>query len=217
MEEKKKDWLPIIIYIAIFFGLQIIIGILYGYLTATGSNISEGQILSLTNIIIYMVIGLTFIILYHKRLINDCKRFTKRDIVITIISLIVLLAINFGLTALMLKLNVEMANQDMAISLLDHYKRFMVIALVLCGPIAEEIVYRYSLGTLIKNETTFVIVSSVIFGAIHGLGIITILYALMGAVLALCYLKTDRNIVSSMLIHIINNAIGIIMAISIIG
>lgn len=217
MEEKKKDWLPIIIYIAIFFGIQVIIGGAYGFLQVKGYNLDEGKMLSLTNILIYMIIGLTFIIIYHKRLLDDCRRLTKKDVIVMAVCMVVLYGLNYGLSTLFLSLGVEMSNQDMAVSLLNNYKHFMVVSLVLFGPIAEEIVYRYSLSTIAKNDIAFLIISSLVFGAIHGLGTVTIIYVVMGAILGLCYLKTDKNIVSSIVIHIINNAISVLFMLALIG
>ena len=216
MKEKKKDWLPIIIYISAFLGVQIIAAFIYGYFFAENKNISENKMLSITNIIIYATIAIPFIVIYYKKYIEDIKRLTKKDIITMIISMAILFGVNFGLSTLFLSLNVEMANQDMAESLLNYYKPLMIISLVLFGPIAVEIVYRYSIDTIAKNEIAFIIISSLAFGAIHGLGIVTILYVLMGVILAICYLKTNRNIAATTILHIINNALGVLMMIALI-
>ena len=103
-----------------------------------------------------------------------------------------------------------MENQDTVVNLLNNYKLLTIISIILFAPVTEEIVYRYALSTLFKNNILFIIISSVIFGAMHGLGIVTILYVLMGIILAYCYLKTDKNIISSIIIHILNNISGVL-------
>ena len=215
MEEKKKDWLPIILYISIFFGLQIIIGFIYGYLNSfNNGDLNEEKILSLTTILIYTVLFILFIILYHKRLIEDAKRLNKKSIIIMVISLVAVLITNFGLTRLLVSLDIEMANQEAALDLLNNNKIITGITLAIFGPVVEELVYRYSLSTIIKKDITFIIISSILFGMVHGLGIAMVIYIILGVILAICYRKTDNNLITTIIIHIINNTIGVLMAIA---
>ena len=104
-----------------------------------------------------------------------------------------------------------MTNQDAITDAINYYKPLMITSIVLFAPVVEEMVFRYSISTLIKNKIAFIVTSSVIFGILHGIGIATILYALMWVILAICYKKTDQNIVSSTIVHIANNTIGVLM------
>ena len=210
MEQKnKKDFLPILLYIVIFFGIQLLFGIYLGFTQEIGNKLSD-KTLSIINIVSYFAIFLTLIIIYYNKLIQDIKRINKKDITYIVISAVVLIVLNFIISNLFVSLNVEMENQDTVVNLLNNYKLLTIISIVLFAPVTEEIVYRYSLSTLFKNKALFIIISSVIFGAMHGLGIVTILYVLMGIILAFCYLKTDRNIISSIIIHILNNISGVL-------
>ena len=210
MEKKnKKDFLPILLYIVIFFGIQLLFGIYLGFTQEIGNKLSD-KTLSIINIVSYFAIFLTLIIIYYNKLIQDIKRINKKDITYIVISAVVLIVLNFIISNLFVSLNVEMENQDTVVNLLNNYKLLTIISIVLFAPVTEEIVYRYSLSTLFKNKALFIIISSVIFGAMHGLGIVTILYVLMGIILAFCYLKTDRNIISSIIIHILNNISGVL-------
>lgn len=210
MEQKnKKDFLPILLYIVIFFGIQLIFGIYLGFTQEIGNTLSD-KTLSIINIVSYFAIFLTLIIIYYNKLIQDIKRINKNDITYIVISAVVLIVLNFIISNIFVSLNVEMENQNTVANLLNNYKLLTIISIVLFAPITEEIVYRYSLSTLFKNKALFIIISSVIFGAMHGLGIVTILYVLMGIILAFCYLKTDKNIISSIIIHILNNISGVL-------
>lgn len=210
MEQKnKKDFLPILLYIIIFFGIQLLFGIYLGFTQEIGSKVSD-KTLSIINILSYFAIFLTLTIIYYNKLIQDIKRINKKDITYIVISAVVLIVLNFIISNLFVSLNVEMENQDTVVNLLNNYKLLTIISIVLFAPVTEEIVYRYSLSTLFKNKALFIIISSVIFGAMHGLGIVTILYVLMGIILAFCYLKMDKNIISSIIIHILNNISGVL-------
>ena len=185
MEQKnKKDFLPILLYIIIFFGIQLLFGIYLGFTQKIGNSLSD-KTLSIINIVSYFAIFLTLIIIYYNKLIQDIKRINKKDITYIVISAVVLIVLNFIISNLFVSLNVEMENQDTVVNLLNNYKLLTIISIVLFAPVTEEIVYRYSLSTLFKNKALFIIISSVIFGAMHGLGIVTILYVLMGIILAI--------------------------------
>ena len=208
--KNKKDILPIVLYIIVFFGIQLIAGIYLGLSHNGSSSTIPDKTLSLINIISYLAIFIVLVIIYHKKLIEDCKRISKKDIKHIAIYTVILIVLNFLISNLFAKLDVEMQNQDAVLNLLNNYKVLMIISIVLFAPVTEEIVYRYSINTLINNKILFIIVSSIIFGAMHGLGVVTTLYILMGIILSLCYLKTDNNIISSIIIHILNNISGVL-------
>ena len=104
-----------------------------------------------------------------------------------------------------------MTNQDQIIDLISSYKILMILLCAILIPFTEEVVFRYSLGSLIKNKVVFVIVSSILFGIMHGIELATLLYIFIGAIYAIIYIKTDKNIIASTIAHVINNIIGIIL------
>jgi membrane protease YdiL (CAAX protease family) len=95
---------------------------------------------------------------------------------------------------------------------------FIVISAVIIGPIVEELVFRKAMFGLIKNNTIAIIVSSLIFGAIHLTAEASIAEALingisyfaMGLVFGFIYIKNNRNIMAPIAVHILVNLISVI-------
>lgn len=82
---------------------------------------------------------------------------------------------------------------------------FGLILIVICAPIVEEIVFRHILLNRLAslfNASTAVIVSSIIFAALHSLYLDKFIF---GVVLCLVYMTT-KNIWIPIFIHFLNNA-----------
>ena len=157
-----------------------------------------------------MTIVIVFAIIYHKSLIEKIKKLTKKDIIYTVVVAVILIILNEIMSRILISANVEMQNQDAIIEAYKNSKILMTISIALFAPFIEEMVFRYSFSTLIKNDTLFIIISSLVFGLLHGIGIVTILYVMLGALLALIYLKTNKNVIASTIAHILNNGFAII-------
>lgn len=108
------------------------------------------------------------------------------------------------------------ANQTM----IEGMPLFISIPLaILYGPFIEEFIFRGILRRWIKkNIWLFVIISGVLFGLTHTLGvettfastaIQTVPYAIMGGCLAYIYAKSD-NMWNNIIIHFVNNLIAVI-------
>ncbi len=208
--KEQKDYKAIIIYITTQLVVSFVAGIA---ISAIYGNKALDIINNMTGIISFVslaIIAAIFIAIYHKRIIEDIKRLTKKDIIIILISSIVWIIINFIISNLMQNLNIDMNNQDAVNTALGNSKIFTMLTVVIFAPLVEEIVFRYSLSTIIKNNIMFIMVSSIIFGAFHALNIAMILYIAMGVVFSVIYLKTDKNIMASILVHLINNLIAVI-------
>ncbi len=205
---RKKDYKAIIIYIS----TQLIVSLIAGITIVLIYGAKSFEIINnMTGIISFAslaIIAAIFIVIYYKKIINDAKRLTKKDIII--ISSIVWIIINFIISNLMHSLKVDMNNQDAVNMALGSNKIFTIITAIIIAPVVEEIVFRYSLSTIIKNNLMFIIISSIIFGAFHEVNIAIILYIAMGLVFSIIYIKTNKNVVASMLVHLINNLIAII-------
>ncbi|KAF0507243.1 CPBP family intramembrane metalloprotease [Pediococcus pentosaceus] len=86
---------------------------------------------------------------------------------------------------------------------------------VLVAPVMEELIFRGIFFELFFQtdqpviKVIGVIVNAVIFGALHDTGINFPIYAIMGAILAVTYMRT-RDIKCSIGIHILNNFISFI-------
>jgi len=121
----------------------------------------------------------------------------------------------------------EAQNQTEIIGLFEQAPYLIIIQALLYAPIVEEIMFRgLVFGGLSKRSMVFaVIVSSSLFGLAHVYNSILSgnfadlwffpTYALLGYFLNRAYIKSG-SIVSSMALHFLNNAIGL-LAISAIG
>ncbi len=95
------------------------------------------------------------------------------------------------------------------------------LAIVVLGPLMEEIAFRYALIGSFKSKRVGVLVSVIVFASMHllaSIGTGTLLndlwtlpsYLLMGTILALIYVRTD-NLFYSYLFHMINNFLAFII------
>ena len=212
-KETKKDWRPIWLYLGISIFGSIIIGIIYGvFMAITGKSVDANDpfLGAFSLFVTDLVIAIIFLILYHKRIKEDIKKINKKNIIYIIVSAIILIGLNEIISRLFTTLNVEMSNQDTITNSLMTLKIPVVLSIVIMAPFIEEVTFRYSLRTIIKNKATFVIVSSIAFGLFHGIGIATLLYIFIGACLSIIYLKNEENIIAPISVHFLNNLIAAI-------
>jgi len=213
--EEKKDFHPLWIYFTGTIALPIIITmvITIAMVILNPTNGLE-NVLNISNIIslaLSFIVAGVFFIMYFKKIKKDIKKITKKQVIFTIIVSIVAVILNEIICQIFEKLSVNMTNQDQIIDLISSYKILMILLCAILIPFTEEVVFRYSLGSLIKNKVVFVIVSSILFGIMHGIELATLLYIFIGAIYAIIYIKTDKNIIASTIAHVINNIIGIIL------
>ena len=105
------------------------------------------------------------------------------------------------------------ANEEAVTDLLRNYRFWMAFPIALFGPFTEEMVFRYSFSSFMRNDIVFLLVSSSIFALMHmnTIGIEILVYFLMGLFLGLVYLLTKKNVAASTLAHITNNFIEVLM------
>lgn len=96
----------------------------------------------------------------------------------------------------------------------------MSIPTVILAPVVEELVFRYSFFSIIKNKWAALIISSLVFGSIH---IITsdvkLIYRLAllfpyfasGVVFGITYEKSNRNIWLPIFLHMSTNLISLVL------
>jgi len=207
---KEKDLKPIWVYLVAFFGVQFLAGIVIG---AMYPNNTIDKINELTGVITFTAYFSTFLILfilYHKQFKEKLAKITKKDIIIIVVVAAITIALNELLSTLFTNFDVDMKNQEAVVAAFERNKTIMFAAVVIFAPIVEELVFRYSFSTFIKNQYAFVIISSLIFGLMHSTGIAIIVYFVLGLCLSLIYLKTNKNIISSIIVHILNNLFAIL-------
>lgn len=213
--EEKKDFHPLWIYFTGTIVLPIIITIVITMvmviLNPTNGLENVVNISNIISLVLSFIVCVIFFIMYFKKIRKDIKRLTKKQVIFTIIVSIIAVVLNEIICQIFEKFSVNMTNQDQIIDLISSYKIPMILLSAIFIPFTEEIVFRYSLGSLIKNKVVFVIVSSILFGIMHGIELATLLYIFIGAIYAIIYIKTDKNIIASTIAHAINNIIGIIL------
>lgn len=87
---------------------------------------------------------------------------------------------------------------------------------IVIAPLTEELMFRGFMKKFIKNDTLFIVISSLIFGGLHVVSstsinqfLFIIPYSILGLAFALNYIKT-RNIASNIFLHSFWNTIAFI-------
>lgn len=95
----------------------------------------------------------------------------------------------------------------------------MIFVAVVGAPIVEELVFRKAFFSLIKNQWTALVVSSLVFSLMHILGETTfagflinlIVYGTSGAALGFVYIYYKRNIYAPIFVHALSNLISVLL------
>ena len=171
----------------------------------------------------------TLLILFRDDIKKDVKDFIKNrnklfdeSFKIWCVGLIVMAI--FNLTINHFSPN-EIANNEEAIrSYISASPIIMIINTAIMAPLLEELVFRKSFRCIFKNKYIFVLVSGIVFGALHVIfsidNVYEYLYILpyssLGIALAYMYYNTD-NICCPINMHSIHNAIMTLMNIFLVG
>ncbi len=169
----------------------------------------------------YIVLFIGIVGILHKELIYDLKDYKERENYCNKYigySLILYFVVNFitnivtNLLKIILKTGVTSENQNQIEAVMTSNfggAIFMIISVVILGPLVEELIFRKSFFKLIPNKIAAIIVSSIIFGLLHtfsfdytltDLLIVTLPYAMSGVAFGYCYYKTE-NIYPCYILH----------------
>jgi len=179
------------------------------------SNIVKNQdIIDVLNIIITiisnLILAILLFILYKNKLKEDYKNIDLKKIIITVISAIIIIVVGGLISGLLIKSGIKMQNEESVNEGLLKLQIPMMIYVALIVPFNEEFVFRYSLGS-IKSKTLFLILTTVLFGIVHSTKIDFIVFAFYGLCLGIIYLKTNKNVLVTIAIHILNNFLSMIL------
>lgn len=205
----KKSTLNILIYIL----FPSVIPLLF-----TNNPYSKEYIIYL--FISYILLTIYFTIIYKEELINNIKKLNKKNILTTllyfIIGFLLMVLSNYIINYIIIPngiSNNEQGNRE----LLLNNKLLYGILLTLIIPYIEEIVFRLSLKKSIKNNNSFILISSTIFSLLHIVSITSLIellyfipYFILGLTFSTIYTKTD-NIYCSTISHILNNTITVLI------
>jgi membrane protease YdiL (CAAX protease family) len=199
---------------------------------------NEDFINSWTQILVYTILAIGLIIINFNFLledINDFKNNFKKLILQVPIGFGIFYGVSFFCNVLMtiLKINESSANQNALEQIVNgKYSLLVLFAIVIIGPICEELIFRQSAFRIFKRGTkalTKIILTGVIFGSIHVVSaiimyflegnfsaipkefILGIPYILQGIALSYVYHSSNENIIPVTIVHTSNNLIAAIL------
>ncbi len=189
------------------------------------SSIINGAVSSIT----YTVLSITLVVLLFSCIKDDAiniKNNYKKIIPFAIFAAIVFAGFMHGLDELTKVLVKTSSQNQQDIEATFNYKEIawtMGIMVVLGGPIAEELIFRKSIFNLCKKQHWIVgyLISTIAFALPHmvstknvGMADYLILcanYIVSGLGLAFIYKKSNENVFASILAHMANNIVALIV------
>ncbi|MDY0210894.1 MAG: type II CAAX endopeptidase family protein [Acholeplasma sp.] len=184
---------------------------------------------AILNFVVYVLLAIALIPLTLSTLKNEFKMHFPRktwaiDLLIGYgIMLLVSMFANVivSIISSIFKYLPEQAVNQQAIetSLFSQYGILILLVTVLFAPIIEELIFRKSMFSLIRNPKVAIVVSSLLFGLIHVaseasvLGFVTnwIAYSASGFALGYIYIKNNHNVWSSIMIHALYNSVAVLL------
>lgn len=210
----------IVIYIIMFYVFGDLLSNIFSRLVTDEDSILFYRLL--INLIIYLILIISCIVLLKKEIVTDFKILAKQDAMKIFWICIAGIGCSYlgnyagSIISSIIGSVGDSANQSTIEELLfSRYSLAIIIMSVFIGPIVEELVFRKSLHSLLRNIKVptwlIVIISSVLFGFIHvsSAGDIGYVfpYIFMGA--ALGGLEVfSKNIYPSIFVHIFLNALS---------
>ena len=199
--------------------LYLFLNIFFSY-SINNMHIENTTLKSLVTLFYEGIIILTFIIIYYKDFKNDLKEIKKHDkeyigssIRIWLIGLIIMIISN---SIISLIVGDIASNESLNRSIFYSNYLYAIPSMIILAPIAEETIFRLSLGKIFNNKYIFMIVSGLVFGYIHVIGstgleyLYIIPYGALGAAFAYAY-KKYNNIYCSVTTHILHNLVCVII------
>lgn len=188
----------------------------------------------------YVIVLVPLFLLNRKRLVYDFISF-KNDKQTKPIGFIVqgfaeffVVTIALGLVQTLLSqafgFGTDSVNQaSIEIMLKSKYAVLMIVTVVFIGPLVEEIVFRTSIFNLVKNKKLAILISSIVFGSIHLVTELIMLfsgqftffllaetlamsipYVGMGVFFAYLYNKSNQNLFVVYVIHALANLLSVV-------
>jgi len=209
-------------------GILVLIG--YLLLSTLGSDIllllgvnKLSTPLKLVVALIYdLLLLMVIIFIYLKTIVQDFNNF-KSNIKYYIDNYFKYFFLNLGLMMLsnIIIINItsinNSTNQEYITNLLGKYPLYTIIATILIAPITEELMFRLNIRKIFKSDLVFIIMSGLIFGALH-MTVATsfkellfiIPYSIPGIIFAYTLTKS-KNIFVPLSLHTMHNTLMILL------
>lgn len=205
-EEYTNKWITLLLFIVCIILMFVVSSYLNGFLL----------------IIEELSIFLIMVLLFKKQLIHDFKIFKSyfREYNSLVFktwfkSLITMMIISLSIQLIT---NIETAtNQESLNKAFTKLPILIMFLTMIYAPIVEELMFRGVFRKFINNKYLFIIISGVVFGALHvvddfksvGELLFILVYSSLGMYLASLYYKTN-NICTNIYFHFIQNTFGVI-------
>lgn len=205
-----------LLLILIYFGTQILaMGILlipfglYSWLTDTSFGTFMANFMGLSSLLAALLMSYY---LYKKRYFNTDKKSWSLDY--PLFTLLLLFGITFSYILAYDPIDRFIALPDIMAGTFEGLSNNLwgILAISIVGPILEELLFRGSIQKLFMEKATpvkAILISSLIFGLIHGNPAQIVNAFFIGIILGWLYYKTG-SLVPSILIHVINNSFSTI-------
>ena len=169
-----------------------------------------------------LFILMTIIFIYLKTIVQDFNQF-KSNIKYYIDNYFKYFFLNLGLMMIsnIIIINItsinNSTNQEYITSMLGKHPLYTIIATILIAPITEELMFRLNIRKIFKSDLLFIIMSGLIFGALH-LTVATsfkellfiIPYSIPGFIFAYTLTKS-KNIFVPISLHTMHNTLMILL------
>jgi len=209
-------------YFTMNFGVFALVMMLYKLFIFSEST-TEVELLQMGSLVGVITSGVTFVIFiiaFSSILKEELLLVVKNNyFVLSITAFLSIYFLNIILSFVYLSLGIESVslNQEIIIKIFSINKFNVFLMAVVFAPIVEEFVFRKGILELFSKwgDKFGIVVSSLAFGMLHVLDsqsfIFLPIYFLLGIVFGVLYIKTNRNVVATIMTHMINNFIAVIV------
>lgn len=198
------------------FLITVIVSILLT-LTVRGLKITNDIVYLLISPMIFVLSGIGYL-KYTNNKNKICIRFDM-DILKSFLIYLIAFSINLMITNILIlifpEIKTNSATNVLAAKTLN--KLYVFISFGIISPIIEEFYYRFILKEAIEDNRIYYIMNFIIFGISHILSSqvlavnirMFVATGIFGMILAISYIKTDRNFIVPVMVHILNNCISL--------
>jgi len=218
MKNRFKKILIGVLFIILYFTFNSFVTFI---LNSLGIELSSLHIIQrqIISILISLILPTIMFIVYRKELINDFKKikdnyrkYIEVSVLVYTIGIVLMVVSNL---ILQWRFNQGIAANEQGVrDLLNTLPIYMTFTACLIGPFEEEMIFRKIFKDIINDSTLYILVSGLIFGLLHVVGISNgiaemlyfIPYGILGGTFAYMYVKTD-NIWVPIIVHIVHNTL----------
>jgi len=222
---KNQKLLVFISYLTLYFGLQVVLLGIYTYeLSLQGIELIPENLIvpGINATFISAVISFLVILLIARKILIEglVTLFSKvRYIALALGGFALMYIANIGLTVLYDVLGIvgNSLNQEYLETMISVNPLIMALPIAILIPVVEEVVFRGVMLEYFERRIGViggVIISSALFGLIHVSNAESLvffpIYFTLGLILALIYVKSNKNILVPIIAHILNNGIAVL-------